>query len=157
MRKLTAALLLGTALLVPGAAFAKDITVSIDMTNYSGNAAYLAVYVTNPDGSYNSTLWVAGGKTKYMGHLRQWAQGIMATGTLNIDGITGASVGGGQHLTVNASLADSLIDAGYEVHVDTAVEHGGEYSSDAVVPLAQAASGTPVDGTGYISSMTVSL
>ena len=157
MRKLTAALLLGTALLFPGVAFAKDITVSIDMTNYSGHAAYLAVYVTNPDGSYNSTLWVAGSKTKYMGHLRQWVQGIAASGTINIDGITGASVGGGQNLTVNASLADTLIDAGYEIHVDTAVENGGEYSSDAVVPLTQAASGTPVDGTGYISSMTVSL
>lgn len=156
MRKLTAALLLGTTLMLPGVALAKDVTVSIDMTNYSGHEAYLAVYVTNPDGSYNSTLWVAGRKTKYMGHLRQWVQGIAATGTINIDGITGASVGGGQNLTVNASIADALIDAGYEVHVDTAVENGGEYSSDAVVPLAQAASGTPVDGKGYISSMTVS-
>ena len=57
---------------------------------------------------------------------------------------------------MHASIADALIDAGYEVHVDSAVENGGEYSSDAVAPLTTAASGTPVDGVGYVSKLTVS-
>ncbi|WP_417309672.1 DUF2271 domain-containing protein [Devosia sp.] len=154
MRPLTSALLLGTALLAPSAAIAKDISVDVQMVRYSGNPAYLAVYVTNPDGSYNSTLWVSGTRTRYLRDLRQWAKGAAAAG-VSLDGITGASVGGGQVLTVNTSIADSLIDAGYEVHVDSAVEHGGSYSSDAVVPLTSAENGQPVDGTGYVSHMTV--
>lgn len=155
MRHLTSALLLGTALLVPGAALAKDISVDVQLVRYSGNPAYLAVYVTNPDGSYNSTLWVSGTRTRWLRDLRQWAEGASAAG-VTLDGITGASVGGGQVLTVNASIADSLIDAGYEVHVDSAVEHGGSYSSDAVVPLTSAQNGLAVAGTGYVSQMSVS-
>jgi len=155
MSKLTTALLLGTALFAPATAFAKDVTVDVGMVRFSGNPAYLAVYVTNPDGSYNSTLWVSASKSRYLGHLRQWAQGASAVG-VKLDGITGASVGGGKTLTVHASIADALIDAGYEVHVDSAVENGGEYSSDAVAPLTTAGVGTPVDGAGYISKLTVS-
>ena len=155
MRQLTALLLVGTALFIPSVAFGKDITVSIDLTRYSGPEAYLAVYVTNPDGSYHSTLWVAGTKTKYLRALRQRMQGIAASGTVNIDGITGASVGGGRNLTISASLADALFDAGYEIRVDTAVEHGGEFSSDAVAPLVS--TGAQVDGIGYVDTMTVGL
>ena len=93
---------------------------------------------------------------KYLGALRQWAQGVMAVG-VNIDGISGASVGGGQTLTVKASIADALIDAGYEVHVDTAIENGGQFPSDAAAPLSNSASGQPVDGTGYVNTLTVKL
>ena len=156
MRKLTAALLLGTALATPTVAFAKDIAVDVKMVRFGGYPAYVAVYITNPDGSYNSTLWVSGGKMKYLGALRQWAKGASAVG-VNIDGISGASVGGGQTLTVKASIADALIDAGYEVHVDTAIENGGQFSSDAVAPLTNSASDQPVDGTGYVNTLTVTL
>ena len=72
MRKLTAALLLGTALATPTVAFAKDIAVDVKMVRLGGYPAYVAVYITNPDGSYNSTLWVSGSKMKYLGALRQW-------------------------------------------------------------------------------------
>ena len=88
MHKLTAALLLGTALATPTVAFAKDIAVDVKMVRFGGYPAYVAVYITNPDGSYNSTLWVSGSKMKYLGALRQWAQGASAVG-VNIDGISG--------------------------------------------------------------------
>lgn len=154
MNKFTTALLLGTALVAPSAAFAKDITVDVKMARFGGYPAYAAVYITNPDGSYNSTLWVAGSKQRYLGALRQWAKGVSVAG-VTLDGISGASVGGGKTLTVTSSIADSMIDAGYEVHVDTAVEEGGQYSSDAAAPLTTAAMGQPVDGTGYVGTLTV--
>jgi hypothetical protein len=156
MNKLIATLLLGTAVVTPAVAFGKDIAVNVDTVKFGGHPAYLAVYVTNPDGSYNSTLWVSGTKGKYFRDLREWARGASAAG-VKLDGITGASIGGGQTLTVNASIADALIDAGYAVHVDSAVEDGGQYSSDAVAPLTTAESGKPVDGVGYVHSLTVSL
>ncbi len=154
MKKLAAILMLTTALVLPGAVRAADITVQAQMAPYSGNAAYAAVYLTDAAGNYQSTLWVAGYKTRYYGALRGWAQGVRQAGSLNLDGITGASVGSGETLTVHASLADALIDAGYVIHVDTAVEDGGEITDDAVIPLTSAPS--TVKGTGYIGTLSVS-
>jgi hypothetical protein len=155
MKKLAAMLMLATALATPGIALARDVTIDTTMVRYSGHAAYLAVYLTDPSGAYHSTLWVSGHKTKYYGTLRGWVQGVSRVGSVNLDGITGASVGGGETLTVHADLADTLIDAGYQVHIDTAVEDGGEFTDDAVVDLTS----TPatVDGTGYVSKLSVNM
>lgn len=157
MNKIIVALLLCTALVAPASAIAREVTIDAKLVNYSGNAAYLAVYLTKPDGSYDSTLWVSGTKQRYLGELSGWVSAMRGAGvtTLNLDGITGASVGGGQTLTVKADLADALIDAGYTIHVDTAVEHGGIYSDDAVAPLSSTTE--PVDGTGYVSKLSVGM
>lgn len=155
MKKLAAMLMLATALIAPGVAMARDVTIQTSLVQYSGHAAYLAVYLTNPDGSYNSTLWIAGQKSRYLGDLRGWARAVSAAGSLNLDGITGASVGGGETLTVHASLADTLLDAGYQIHVDSAVENGGQFADDAVIALTSAP-GT-ASGTGYVNSVSLGL
>lgn len=154
MKKFAAAVFLATALAVPGLAYAKDLTIAAQIANYRGPNAFFAIYVTKPDGSYDSTLWVAGQNQRYYRHLRNWVRGISTAGG-NLDGISGASVGSGQTLSVHASVADALIDAGYQIHVDSAVENGGEYANDVVVPLTQASSGVAVTGTGYVQSLTV--
>lgn len=155
MKKLAAMLMLATALVAPGAAMAADVAINVQMVRYSGNAAYMAVYLTDAAGAYQSTLWVAGRKTRYFGSLRGWAAGASQDATISFDGISGASVGGGETLTVHANLADTLIDAGYQIHVDTAVEHGGEYTDDAVIELTS----TPavVDGTGFVGKLSVGM
>lgn len=154
MKKLIAILLVGTALVAPEVALAKTVNITADMIKYNGNPAYIAVYITNPDGTYNSTLWVSGTKFRYLGYLREWARGISQVGG-SIDGITGASVGSGRSLNVSANIADALIDAGYQIHVDTAVENGFAIPSDAVIPLQQSA--PPVSGNGYIKTLSISM
>lgn len=155
MKKLAAMLMLATALVAPAVAMARDVTIQTSLVQYSGHAAYLAVYLTNPDGSYNSTLWVSGQKSKYYGDLRGWARAASSAGSLNLDGITGASVGGGQTLTVHANLAVALLDAGYQIHVDSAAENGGQYADDAVIALTS----TPATaaGTGYVNTVSLGL
>ena len=69
--------------------------------------------------------------------------------------VTGASVGSGQTLTLHVSLADAMIDAGYQLHVDSAVEHGGIYEDDAVIGLASGSK--QVSGTGYVSTLSVKM
>ena len=156
MKKFLVPLLLCTALIAPAAAMAKEATISTTLTSYPGPEAYLAIYVTKPDGSYDSTLWVAGSKTRYLGDLRGWVSALQGSGaTLSLDGITGASVGSGQTLKINVTLADAMIDAGYQIHVETAVEHGGEYPDDVVVPIT---SGTQqASGAGYVQTLTVTM
>ena len=63
------ALALTTALVLPGLAFAKPVTLTVNMNSYGGRGAYLAVYVTDPAGAYAGSLWMAGGKAKYYRHL----------------------------------------------------------------------------------------
>lgn len=157
MKKIVAALLLCTALVAPAAAMAREVTIDVKLVNYSGNAAYLAVYLTQPDGTFAQTLWLSGTKQRYLGELAGWVSAMRNSGvtSVQLDGITGASVGGGRTLTVKADLADQLIDAGYTIHVETAVEHGGEYSDDAVAPLNSAPQ--KVDGIGYVSTLSVSM
>lgn len=144
-----------TAMLVtPVLAEAGQVTFETTLKPYGGNGAYVVLYVTDASGAYKGTLWMAGDKAKYYRHLSDWqrASGGRAT---EIDGITGASIGSGKTLKISLDLADAMINAGYQLHVDTAVEDGMDNPSEVVVPLNTAASGKPVAGKGYVKSFTV--
>lgn len=151
MKSLLAILALSTALTVPGLAFAKSVTLTAQMKDYGGNKAYLALYVTDASGAYKGSVWMAGGRTKYYKHLSDWYD---ATGgdAGQVDGITGASVGSGQSLSVTLDLADALFDAGYELHIDAAVEDQRNSPSEIVVPLSAAGAGKDMSGRRYIAS-----
>ena len=78
-------------------------------------------------------------------------------GVAKVDGISGASVGAGKTLRVTVELADALLDAGYEIHIDTAVEKMKDNPSDVVVPLTKAGTDTGVAGRGYVKSFRYTL
>ncbi|RBO52432.1 DUF2271 domain-containing protein [Rhodovulum sp. BSW8] len=151
MKTLLSALALTTALTAPGLAFAKEVTFTTRMANYGGDGAYLAYYVTDASGAYVGSLWMAGAKAKYYKSLSDWYR---ATGgnAAEVAGITGASVGAGRTLTVSFDLADAPFDAGYQLHVDAAVEDMRDSPSEIVVPLTTGGAGQPVAGRGYIAS-----
>ena len=96
---------------------------------------------------------MSGRKAKYHSHLRDWSRGN-ASESRSIDGITGASVGSGQSLKVSVDVADALIDAGYQIRIDSAVENGRDNPADVVVPLTSANAGKPASGKGYVQSFT---
>lgn len=143
---------LAAVLALPTLAIAKPVTVTAQFADYGGYGAYAAVYVTDAQGKVVQTLHVAGKKAKYYRHLSGWARG--ASGS--VDGLTGASIGSGGTLTVTADIADAMLDAGYQVRIDTSVEDGNDYAADAAAPLAAASAGKPVAGHGYVQSLTVS-
>lgn len=142
------------ALVTPVFAEAKQVTFETTLKNYGGNGAYVVLYVTDAAGAYKGTLWMAGGKAKYYRHLSDW-QRASGGRAVEIDGITGASIGSGKTLKISLDLADAMIDAGYQVHIDTAVEDGMDNPSEVVAPLATASSGKPLAGKGYVKSFTV--
>lgn len=148
-----AALLAATTLAVPALAQARTVTVSTTLKNYGGDGAYLAVYLTDAQGAYAGTLWVAGGKAKYHKHLSDWSR--LSTGdAARLDGVTGASVGAGRTLKVTADLADALFDAGYEIRVDAAVEDMRDSPAEIRAPLTSAGIGRPVAGRRFIQSFS---
>lgn len=151
MNKIAATFGLAASLALPAMAEARTVTITTQLKNYGGNGAYLAIYLTDAQGRFHSTLHVAGGKPRYFSHLRDWARGN-ATENRRIDGLTGASVGSGRSLRVAVEVADALIDAGYQIRVDTSVEDGRDNAAEIVAPLTAAGAGRPVAGRGYIQS-----
>lgn len=153
MKKITAAICLAGAIALPGLAQAREVNLTTQLKSYDGNDAYLAFYVTDANGKYQKTLWVAGKKAKYYKHLSDWARGS-GLNSSEFDGVSGASVGSGRTLKVSVELADTLIDAGYQIRVDSAVENKREARADIVVPLTTQGAGKPSPGNGYIESFS---
>ena len=143
-------------LAVPALAQARQVTLTTQLKNYGGDGAYLAVYLTDAKGAYAGTLWVAGGKAKYYRHLSDWNR-LSVGDTKRLAGVTGASVGAGRTLKVTADLADTLIDAGYEIRIDAAVEDMRDSPAEVRVPLATSQAGKPQAGKQYIQSMSFQL
>ena len=93
----------------------------------------------------------AGKKAKYYRHLRDWTQGG-GNRPAEFDGLTGASVGSGETLEVAVELEDALIDAGYQIRIDTAVEDKRDNRGEIQVPLSSQATSVKGGGQGYIDS-----
>lgn len=155
IRSFLAALAVTTALSLPALAHAGQVTLKTNMRNYGGNGAYLAFYVTDASGKYAGSLWMAGGRTRYYRHLSGWNR---ATGgnAGEVNGVTGASVGSGRSLDISLDLTDALFDAGYQLHVDAAVEDMRDSPDEIVIPLTAANVGKPVQGRRYIADFTFS-
>lgn len=153
MHKKTLSWCLAAALTLPGLALARPITVTTQLKSYGGNGAYLAIYLTDAAGLYQKTLWVSGKKAKYYKHLRDWARGSGLKPS-EFDGVSGASVGSGRELKVSVELADALIDAGYEIRVDTAVEDGRDNPAEVRTPLTSEGAGKLSPGRGYVEAFS---
>lgn len=156
MTKMAAILGLASTLALPGLAQARAVTLTTELNAYGGDGAYVAIYLTDADGQYQDTLWVAGKKSKYYKHLRDWARGS-GLQLREYDGLTGASLGSGRTLKTTVELADKLFDAGYQLRMDTAVEDMRDQRADVVVPLTSAGAGKPVAGHGYVKAFTYQL
>lgn len=141
---------------LPILAQARDVTLTTQLKNYSGDGAYLAIYLTDSNGAYLQTLWIAGKKSKHYKHLIDWARGSNMERS-EYDGLTGASITRGQSLQLTVDLDDSLIDNGYQIRVDTAVEDMSDNPADIIVPLTTEEADNPINGTGYVHSFTYSL
>ena len=156
MKKSLLALGVMAGLTVSSAAEAKTVTLTTTLSNYGGNGAYLAIYLTDQQGRLHTTLHLAAPKAKYHKHLSSWARGPGAA-RRTVDGITGASVGSGRTLKVSVDVADALIDAGYQIRIDSAVENGRDNPSEVIAPLGRTAVGTPIVGNGYVKSLQVDM
>jgi len=153
MNKTLISLALAGATAAPLLAHAQPQPLTLDVTlkEYRGKDAYLAIYLTDADGQYQKTLWVAGKKAKYYRHLRDWTGGGGAQ-RAEFDGLTGASVGSGENLTVAVELEQALLDAGYEIRIDSAVEDKRDNRAEVRLPLTREPGETT--GSGYVDRVS---
>jgi hypothetical protein len=138
----------------PAPADAARVRLRGTMEHYSASPAYLAVYVTDGTGKFVTTVQVFGDKVQYYPHLPRFMRGVGPL-AVPLDGITGASVGAGRRLDVSVDIDDALIDAGYQLRVDSAVERLADEPAEIVLPLAHSATGQPATGRGLIAAFQV--
>ncbi|MFT6914672.1 MAG: hypothetical protein ACJAWL_000968 [Motiliproteus sp.] len=150
----TALCLLGASILCTQAS-AREVALSTELKNYGGDGAYLAIYITDAQGQYQQTLWIAGQKSKYYKHLSGWARGSGLQRS-EYDGLSGASVTAGKTLTVTLDLADTYIDSGFQLRIDSAVEDMRDNRNDILVPLTTEGAGKVTAGRGYVHAFTYS-
>lgn len=153
MKKLTTMISVLMACTLSFSVQAREVSLTTQLSNYRGDGAYLAIYLTDSAGRYQRTLWVAGKKSKHYKHLSDWARGGGMKRS-EYDGLTGASVLRGQTLKITVKLDDALIDSGYQIRIDSAVEDMKDHRADIIASLTTAGAGQLIKGRGYVQSFT---
>jgi len=150
------ALSLITAFTLSMSAQAQEVTFTTHLARYDGSGAYLAIYLADAHGRYRKTIWVAGRNARYYFELPGWARGSRLRPS-EYDGMTGASVTSGHTLVVTKNIPDNLINKGYQIVIDSAVENGNSNRADISTPLTTAGSGKTVMGSVYVLSFRYDL
>ena len=127
----------------------------LQMSNYTGEGAYLVVSIVNAKGDYDKTLYVMGDDKKWYKTLKEWHKFYSKRPT-DISAKTGASVTGGDRSTTTLEIEDSKINKGYKLRFETAVEDQKYYTSDLEIPLTDAAMAEKTEGKGYIRYVRLS-
>ena len=120
----------------------------IQLTNYKGEGAYIVVSLINPEGKYEQTLQILGDDPEWYDDLTQWWKFYGKRQT--IDGITGATISGGERAVKILTIDDSKLNKGYKIRFETAVEDEYYYAKDAEVEFKTENLNTKIEGKGYI-------
>lgn len=121
----------------------------IQMTNYMGEGAYVAISLIDSKGAYEKTLYVLGSNKKWYKSLKEW-NAFNNKKPANISAITGASVTGGDRSVNVIEIENSKINAGYKLRFESAVEDNAYNVKDLEIPLTAETLAAKSDGTGYI-------
>lgn len=121
----------------------------IQMTNYNGEGAYIAISLLNPDGTYVETLYVHGDDEDWYYDISEWWD-FYGKKRNNIDAITGATISGGKRAITVLSIDKDHIDKGYKIRFETAVEDQEYYKDDVQFELTSENLKSKIDGKGFI-------
>ena len=154
MSKLFKAALLLLTLIVTGAAASFAQTTSkykcmIQMTNYMGEGAYVAISLIDSKGAYDKTLYVLGSDKKWYKTIKEWNKFYLKKPSA-VSAITGASVTGGDRAVNVIEIENAKINAGYKIRFESAVEDQEYKAKDLEIPLTSESLAAKSEGTGYI-------
>lgn len=121
----------------------------IQMTNYMGEKAYVAVSLINGKGAYEKTLYVLGSDKKWYPDVKAWYKAL-GKKTPNISAISGASVAGGDRSVIVLEIDNSKLNKDYKIRFESAVEDKEDHVKDIEIPLTAEALSAKSEGTGFI-------
>lgn len=121
----------------------------IQMTNYMGEGAYIAISLIDKKGAYEKTLYILGDDKKWYPDVKEWHKFQSKKGG-NISAITGASVAGGDRSVSVIEIETAKINAGYTLRFESSVEDKEYHVKDLEIPLTKEGLSTKTEGTNYI-------
>ncbi len=122
----------------------------IQMTNYTGEGAYIVISLINPKGDYEKTLYVQGQDSEWYNTIEEWWKKFQGKKRSNIDAITGATISGGDRNITVIDIEDSKLNSGYKIRFETAVEDQKYHMSDVEFELTSETVKSKKEGTGFI-------
>jgi hypothetical protein len=127
----------------------KAVKCLIQMTNYTGEGAYLIVSILNESGTYDETLYVQGKDSEWYSEIPEWWK-FYGKYRPNIDAISGATLSGGGRAVRFLRIPVDKIDKGYSLRFETAVEDQKYYKEDIQFELTTENLKSKKDGKGFI-------
>ncbi|OEK04008.1 DUF2271 domain-containing protein [Roseivirga misakiensis] len=121
----------------------------IQLTNYGGEGAYVVLSLLNDQGEYVETLSVHGDDEDWYEDLPAWYE-FYPPNKEKIDGMAGASISSGGRKVASLKVDASLINAGYKLRFETAVEDQDYHEKDLEIDLTEEVAGQRLKGNGYI-------
>ncbi|QBN20096.1 DUF2271 domain-containing protein [Flavobacterium nackdongense] len=121
----------------------------LQMSNYVGEGAYVAVSLLNAKGEYEKTLYVMGEDKKWYKTIKEWHK-FQSKKQENISAKTGASVTGGDRSITTIEIEDAKINKGYKLRFESSVEDQKYYANDIEIPLTTEGLAAKTEGKGYI-------
>lgn len=121
----------------------------IQMKNYTGEGAYIAISLLDNKGQYEKTLYVHGDDEDWYYDITQWWS-FYGKKRTEIDAITGATISGGERAITIIELEDNKIDAGYRIRFETAVEDKEYFKDDVEFELTSENVDSKIEGKGFI-------
>mgnify|MGYP003109181659 FL=1 len=127
----------------------KAVKCMIQMTNYTGEGAYVVVSLLNPEGNYEETLYVQGKDSEWYSEISEWWK-FYGKRRPNIDAISGETISGGERTVTVLKIPEDKIDQGYSLRFETSVEDQNYYTNDLQFPLTTENLKSKKEGKGWI-------
>nr|WP_157588806.1 DUF2271 domain-containing protein [Psychroserpens burtonensis] len=121
----------------------------IQMTNYTGEGAYIVISLLNTEGEYEKTLYVQGDDDEWYFDITDWWD-FYGKRRTNLDAITGATISGGERAISVIDIEDDKLDKGYTIRFESAVEDQEYYKDDVEFELTTDNVKGKTEGDGFI-------
>jgi hypothetical protein len=137
-----------------------QIKCMLQMIDYRGEGAYFVISVVDANDNYLKTLYVMGNDKTWFSDMKAFWQHLRANELLTderfyplIDGISGATISGGQRRIFPLKIPVELLNKGNRLRFETAVEDKGYHTEDVALDLNQTALGKNHQGSGFIQQI----
>jgi hypothetical protein len=121
----------------------------IQLSNYTGEGAYVVVSLLDGKGKYIKTLQVFGKEKRWWDDIPSWFKHL-TTSKENVDGVTGASITAGDRKVFTLITDDRYFNKDHKLRFETSVENQDYKEKDVEVEYNDANVGKNINGTGYI-------
>ena len=122
----------------------------IQLTNYTGEGAYVVVSILNSDDEYIETLYVQGDDKEWYRDIKAWWKNLYGIKRPEIDAIVGETITGGQRKTILLKIPKDKIDLDYKIRFESAVEDQEYYKNDVEFDLTSDNLKSKKEGKGFI-------